>query len=204
MRDDDMLDDEATAEVGANLSAHAAYVTRLILAFGERLPIVGSPMDSDQAAAASLSIAQHAMARVLIAACTTSKDGAPYVNPEWVGSSFRQLGRQLGTCIAAYAELGSMILESDTGVEVTLPPEFVPAVDPKLYIALTPAEVQSGFSRVKWAQGLIEQLPADHDGRNSWLLNYGIGPEAETLRVRWMAETGNPPLPDWPAPARGA
>ena len=43
------------------------------------------------------------------------------------------------------------------------------------HILLTPAEVQSGHDRVKWAQGLIEQLPGDHDGRNSWLLNYGTG-----------------------------
>lgn len=26
---------------------------------------------------------------------------------------------------------------------------------------------------VRWAEDLIRQLPADHDGRNSWLLNYG-------------------------------
>lgn len=40
-------------------------------------------------------------------------------------------------------------------------------------IQLTPAEVQSGLDRVRWAEGLIKQLPEDHDGRNSWLLNYG-------------------------------
>lgn len=41
------------------------------------------------------------------------------------------------------------------------------------YIKLTPAEIQSGVSRVKRAEGLIRQLPATHDGRNNWLLNYG-------------------------------
>lgn len=40
------------------------------------------------------------------------------------------------------------------------------------YIALTPAEIQSGMDRVRWAENLIRQLPEDHDGRNSWLLNY--------------------------------
>lgn len=40
-------------------------------------------------------------------------------------------------------------------------------------ISLTTAEVQSGFTRVKWAEGLIKQLPDTHEGRNSWLLNYG-------------------------------
>ena len=50
------------------------------------------------------------------------------------------------------------------------------------YIKLTRAEIQSGSSRQKWAEGLIEQLPADHDGRNSWLMNFGIGEEAKKLR----------------------
>lgn len=61
------------------------------------------------------------------------------------------------------------------------------------HYTLTPAEVQSGSSRVHWAEGLILQLPEDHDGRNSWLLNYGTGPEAQALRekhkVAWIRET---------------
>lgn len=40
-------------------------------------------------------------------------------------------------------------------------------------ITLTAAEVSSGYDRVKWAEGLIRQLPVDHEGRNSWLMNYG-------------------------------
>jgi len=51
-------------------------------------------------------------------------------------------------------------------------------------IQVSPAEVQSQHDRVKWAEGLILQLPADHEGRNSWLLNYGRGPEADALRVK--------------------
>lgn len=39
-------------------------------------------------------------------------------------------------------------------------------------IQLTPAEIQSGLDRVRWAEGLIRQLPETHEGRNSWLLNY--------------------------------
>lgn len=50
------------------------------------------------------------------------------------------------------------------------------------HIKLTPAEIQSGQSRQRWAEGLIEQLPTTHDGRNSWLMNYGTGDEAERLR----------------------
>jgi len=45
---------------------------------------------------------------------------------------------------------------------------------------LTPAEIQSGQSRVKWAEALILQLPADHEGRNSWLLNYANGRNGAT------------------------
>jgi hypothetical protein len=40
-------------------------------------------------------------------------------------------------------------------------------------IRLTSQEIQSGLTRVRWAELLIKQLPSDHDGRNSWLLNYG-------------------------------
>lgn len=49
-------------------------------------------------------------------------------------------------------------------------------------IQLTKAEIQSGLDRVKWAEALIRQLPEDHDGRNSWLLNYGSSEEDEILR----------------------
>jgi hypothetical protein len=43
----------------------------------------------------------------------------------------------------------------------------------KSSIPLTKAEIESGLSRVKWAELLIKQLPEEHEGRNSWLLNYG-------------------------------
>lgn len=43
-------------------------------------------------------------------------------------------------------------------------------------ITLTPAEVQSGLDRVRFAENLIRQLPEDHDGRNTWLMNYGQSP----------------------------
>jgi len=35
---------------------------------------------------------------------------------------------------------------------------------------------------LKWAGNLIRQLPVDHDGRNSWLINYGHGADVEALR----------------------
>ena len=52
------------------------------------------------------------------------------------------------------------------------------------FIKLTGAELQSGSDRVNWAEGLILQLPKEHDGRNSWLLNYGTSEEAVALREK--------------------
>ena len=55
----------------------------------------------------------------------------------------------------------------------------------------TKAEVQSNYDRQKSAEGLILQLPQDHDGRNSWLLNYGTSQEAVAIRAR------HPHKPKW-------
>ncbi|MEE8263234.1 MAG: hypothetical protein V3R83_12300 [Gammaproteobacteria bacterium] len=52
------------------------------------------------------------------------------------------------------------------------------------FIKLTGAEIYSGLDRVRWAEGLIQQLPCAHRGRNSWLLNYGVGDEATALRAK--------------------
>lgn len=49
----------------------------------------------------------------------------------------------------------------------------------KSIILLTKAEVQSGLNRQRSAEGLIQQLPATHDGRNTWLLNYGVSNESK-------------------------
>lgn len=50
------------------------------------------------------------------------------------------------------------------------------------HIKLTKSEIQSDHSRQQWAESLIEQLPESHDGRNSWLINYGVRLEAQKLR----------------------
>ena len=44
------------------------------------------------------------------------------------------------------------------------------------------------FDAQKWAEGLIRQLPAGHEGRNSWLLNHGSSDEAKNLRKLWNEE----------------
>lgn len=49
-------------------------------------------------------------------------------------------------------------------------------------IHLTPAEIQSGQNRIDMAENLILQLPDNHEGRNSWLLNFGRKIEARVLR----------------------
>jgi len=38
------------------------------------------------------------------------------------------------------------------------------------------------YDGIKWAEGLIRQLPDRHDGRNSWLMNYGHGADVEAMR----------------------
>lgn len=59
-------------------------------------------------------------------------------------------------------------------------------------IPLTRHEVQSGSTRVHWAEGLIRQLPEDHDGRNSWLLNYGS--DAAERQAEWAKRNPNSSL----------
>lgn len=53
------------------------------------------------------------------------------------------------------------------------------------------------------AEALILELPSTHEGRNTWLLNHGTGPEAMRIRRGWIERVGpsfNPddymPLPD--------
>lgn len=53
------------------------------------------------------------------------------------------------------------------------------------FIILSRFELQCGSTRVKNAEDLILQLPKTHDGRNTWLLNYGVGEEALQLRKKY-------------------
>lgn len=50
-------------------------------------------------------------------------------------------------------------------------------------IKLSKHEIQSNLNRVKSAEGLIEQLPETHDGRNTWLMNYGVRDIAKSIRA---------------------
>jgi hypothetical protein len=51
-------------------------------------------------------------------------------------------------------------------------------------IKLSTFEIQGKVNRVNWAEGLIKQLPTDHEGRNTWLLNYGVSDEAVNMRLQ--------------------
>lgn len=68
---------------------------------------------------------------------------------------------------------------------------------PKTHIELTRAEVQSGCTRVQWAERLILQLPETHDGRNSWLLNYGSFGAHPPVVIRHPASGEGKDLHDW-------
>lgn len=43
----------------------------------------------------------------------------------------------------------------------------------------------------KIAEGLIRQLPTHHDGRNTWLLNFGKSDEAFRIKIRWIVESNS-------------
>lgn len=49
-------------------------------------------------------------------------------------------------------------------------------------VYLNNVEIRSGVSRIAHAEKLITQLPINHEGRNTWLLNYGIMEEAKNFR----------------------
>jgi hypothetical protein len=49
-------------------------------------------------------------------------------------------------------------------------------------IKLNEVEIRSNFDRVSYAERLILQLSEDHEGRNTWLLNYGKSDFAMNLR----------------------
>ena len=106
--------------------------------------------------------------------------------PEWASSLWDRLAPQVCELLSAQPR---GVTCADLIAQGYLQP--LPA---KGAIELTKAEVQSGVSRVQWAERLIMQLPPNHDGRNSWLLNYGSAPaaiqdvkqsEAQTLQ-QWV------------------
>jgi len=60
------------------------------------------------------------------------------------------------------------------------------------FVIFNRAEQQSNHNRINSAERLILQLPSNHDGRNTWLLNYGILEEAvkkrNKLGIKWDSQ----------------
>lgn len=54
--------------------------------------------------------------------------------------------------------------------------------DIKFGIEFNESEIRSNLNRIEFAEMLISQLPNNHDGRNTWLLNYGKSEEAVEKR----------------------
>ena len=67
----------------------------------------------------------------------------------------------------------TMLRQQQAEIEALETELFVKDAFLKTSICLTKAELESGLTRVQWAEALIKQLPEEHEGRNSWLLNYG-------------------------------
>lgn len=65
-------------------------------------------------------------------------------------------------------------------------------MDDNRKIHLTTAEILSGLDRVRFAESLILHLHESHEGRNTWLMNYGSPEVARPLRDAWAAGTGRP------------
>lgn len=57
-------------------------------------------------------------------------------------------------------------------------------------IVFTSQEQTSGYNRIRFAEDLIRKLPLHHEGRNTWLINYGSSEEANVLRQIWEERTG--------------
>lgn len=49
---------------------------------------------------------------------------------------------------------------------------------------------------LEWAAGLIRQLPLNHDGRNSWLLNFGTAEDKEQVKSRFKEKAGTASTPE--------
>lgn len=112
--------------------------------------------------------------------------------PEWANALWDRLAPQVCELLSAQPRGVTCADLIAQGYLKPLPPKGqLPT--PHTHIELNKAEKSSGVTRVQWAERLIHQLPADHDGRNSWLLNYGSKPVADFT----PAQPADRVLEDW-------
>lgn len=96
--------------------------------------------------------------------------------PEWANALWDRLAPQVCELLSAQPR---GVTCADLIAQGYLQP--LPVRGP--HIKLTQAEVNSGYCRVQWADDLIRQLPETHEGRNSWLMNYGRRYAPGTVRA---------------------
>jgi len=131
-----------------------------------------------------------------------SKRGSFFTDPLHNASSMERIGAEVNMCRGGYLRTFE---NKDSVILVIASPK--PASEPQKendqefhpisfsVIRLNKAEIQSNLNRVKFAEGLIRQLPSNHEGRNTWLLNYGTSDEAimkrseKGLFLNWDEET---------------
>lgn len=87
--------------------------------------------------------------------------------PEWAESLWDRLAPQVCELLSAQPRGVTCADLIAQGYLQPLPAKQAPVIQ------LTKAEVDSGYNRQEWADDLIRQLPETHEGRNSWLMNYG-------------------------------
>jgi|GEM_PF-2037181 len=104
------------------------------------------------------------------------------------GFGFHSIGNIDGECYVAFTNYTVPEEEDDSTVWLKFSEIDDRTYDTAFSIKFNSAEIQSGVNRVNWAEGLILQLPKTHEGRNSWLLNYGVSEEAVALRKKHKTE----------------
>lgn len=112
--------------------------------------------------------------------------GAPKEQVEFEPTEFSFLPeRSRWACRTCFRPVGGLHVPGCPQVESEFPQEVVMGDTPpieKAELAPVPAEDAEAGWPLRWAEGLIAQLPEGHDGRDSWLLNHGKGAAAERLR----------------------
>ena len=93
----------------------------------------------------------------------------------------KNLRKELKQYFAEKLIFWALCLNPESVIDLTVPSG---KITKKTMIKLNGQEIQSGLNRQRHAELLIKQLPNDHDGRNTWLLNYGYNKESRLKREK--------------------